>query len=287
MNALSEWFAKFFGHIGVSATEAMMIKLVHALLVLAASWWLYRLLKRAVRHRLEQVERNDEAAIRFYQNVIKLLVFGPGLLLAIHMLGIDLSMVFTTGGLFAVAFAFALKNLAENLVSGSMLRFERSIKPGDVLETGGALVRIKKIGFRATIARTKDERDLLIPNSQLIQDPVANFTYRDAVCRVQTTVGVSYSSDLGKVREVLEGVCKKIAGVSTHHAPSVKLNDFGSSSINYKISIWIEDPWKSGQFKSDLNEAIWRALKDAGIVIAIPQLGVHFEKNGDLPGITS
>jgi small-conductance mechanosensitive channel len=69
-----------------------------------------------------------------------------------------------------------------------------------------------------------------------------------------------------------------MVGLSDQHAPEVLLTDFGNSTVNYKVSVWIENPWDSGPIKSDLNEAIWRDLNKAGIVIAFPQLDVHFDE---------
>ncbi len=122
--------------------------------------------------------------------------------------------------------------LAENYVAGIMLRTERTIKSGDVLEVDGIMVRIRKIGFRDTIARSKEEKDILIPNSHLVQERIANYTFRDSICRVWTLIGVHYSSDLKKVREVLEGVCDNFEGLSDQHAPETLLTDFGASSVN-------------------------------------------------------
>jgi small-conductance mechanosensitive channel len=278
MNKLSELIGKIMGPFNAGNIEAMWIKGLQATLVLLVAFLISRWLQRLIDRRLRLDNKNDEAAIRTYKKVARFIIMVPGLLIGLHILGINLSAFFTTSGLFALAAAFAMKNIAENLVSGMMLRFERTIKPGDVLETEGIMVRVKKVGFRATTVRTKDERDLLIPNSQLVQDRVANYTYKDSLCRVWMTVGVSYSSDLYKVREVLEGVCNKMVGLSEQHAPEVLLTDFGDSSVNYKVSVWIEDPWNSGPIKSDLNEAIWRDLNKAGIVIAFPQLDVHFDE---------
>lgn len=278
MGTLSDWFSKLIGKIDLSRIETIGIELIYAAIIFLAALWITRLLQRIAERRLRQQNQDDEGVIRAYKNFVSFVVMVPGVLLAIHLTGVDLSSVFTTSGLFAVALGFAMKNVAENFVSGIMLRFERAIKPGDVLETEGALVRVKSIGLRATIARSKDEKDLLIPNSELVQTRVANFTYRDLVCRVWTVVGVAYSSDLNKVREVLESVCEKMEDKSDHHAPEVLLTDFGSSSVNYKVSVWIEDPWIGGVYKSNLNESIWWSLKDAGIVIAFPQLDVHVDR---------
>ena len=259
---------------------------VHALLVILLSlvcWWL---LRAAMKKRLSDEDNWDAIAIRTYQRAAFLVVMVPGVLVALHVLGFNMSPLFTTSGLFAVALAFAMKNISENYLAGAMIRFERTIKVGDVLQLGstGMMMRVKKIGFRDTIVRSKDEMDILIPNSDLVREKVANFTFRDATCRVKTFVGVSYSSDLDKVREVLETVCNTFADLSDRHAPQVLLTDFGNSSINYRISVWIEDPWTRGQVKSDLNEAIWDAFNDAGIVMAFPQLDVHFDETAPLVG---
>jgi len=278
MNKLSELFGELLELINVKSIEAMGIKIFAATAILLAAFWVSRMLKRFIDRRFSQDSHNDEATIRTYKNIARLIVMVPGILIAVHVLGINLSSFFTTSGLFAVALAFAMKNISENYISGMMLRLERTIKPGDVLETEGAMVRVKSIGFRATIARTKDERDLVIPNSQLVQNRVANYTYRDSVCRVETTVGVAYSSDLKKVQEVLESVCGQFDWTSSQHKPTVILSDFGASAVNFKIRVWIENPWDAGKRRALLNEAIWWGLKEAGIVIAYPQLDVHFDE---------
>lgn len=278
MNTLSKLLKEFLDLINVKSIEAMGVKLFAAIAVFLLAFWVWRMLKRFIERRLSQDSHNNQAAITFYKNIVRFIVMVPGILLAVHVLGLNLSSLFTTSGLFAVALAFALKNISENYVSGAMLRFERTIEPGDVLETEGDMVRIKSIGFRATIARTKEEKDLVIPNSQLIKDRVSNYTFRDSVCRVWTVIGVSYSSDLRQVRDVLEKVCAQMADQSDQHAPEVLLTDFGSSTVNYKVSVWIENPWDAGPYKSDLNEAIWWSLKEAGIVIAFPQLDVHVDR---------
>jgi small-conductance mechanosensitive channel len=228
---------------------------------------------------MSQDTPDEKTAVRRYKNMACSIVWTAGVLIALHVGGLKLSTFFTTGGLLAVAMAFALKNIAENYVAGIMIMLERTFKPGDVLESEGIMIRIEKIGRQHTIARTKDERDIMIPNSYLIQNKIANYTLKDSICRVWTMVGVSYSSDLKKVRKVLEDACGNLEGLSNMHAPEVLLAGFGDSTVNYKISVWIENPWNSGSVKSKLNEAVWWALKDAGIEIAFPQLDVHFDEN--------
>jgi small-conductance mechanosensitive channel len=142
------------------------------------------------------------------------------------------------------------------------------------------MVMVKKIGPRATIVRTKNEGDQIIPNAELVQNRVSNYTYRDSLYRLEATVGVSYDSDLHQVRMTIEEVCAGLDWRLTDKPSQVRLHEFGDSSVNYQIFVWIEHPWDSGKYGSELNEAIWWGLKDAGIVIAYPQLDVHLPRDG-------
>jgi small-conductance mechanosensitive channel len=126
--------------------------------------------------------------------------------------------------------------------------------------------------------RSKDEGDLILPNTELVQNPVSNFTYGDALHRLETTVGVAYTSDLRKVRATLEEVSGALDGRSSQRQPQVQLTEFGDSSVNFRILVWTDDPWAASQVRSELNEAIWWAFKEAGIIIDFPQLDVHIVK---------
>jgi small-conductance mechanosensitive channel len=137
------------------------------------------------------------------------------------------------------------------------------------------MVKVKKIGPRVTIVRSKSEVDIILPNAELIQNPISNHTYGDVLYRIDTTVGVAYTSDLRKVRATLEEVAGALDWKSSQKPPIVQLTEFGDSSVNFKILVWTEDPWAANRFRSELNEAIWWALKEADIVIAFPQLVVH------------
>ena len=279
MNKLSELFRGFAELINVKSIEAMGIKFFAATAIVLAAFGFRGCCSEVLIADLDKIAMNDEATICAYK--IHCPVPSSGAWrsdLPCTSWGSICPSLFTTGGLFAVALAFAMKNIAENYISGMLLRFERIIKPGDVLETEGAMVRVKSIGLRSTIVRSKYEKDLVIPNSELVQERVTNYTYRDVLCRIMTMVGVAYSSDLMKVRKILEHTCDQLEWKSDQHDPEVLLVEFGSSSVNYKISVWIEDPWESGPAKSHLNEAIWWALQKADIVMAYPQLDVHFDE---------
>lgn len=199
--------------------------------------------------------------------------------IVLRTIGIDLTALFAAGALFAVAIGFAMQNIASNFVSGVILLFERSIKPGDVVEVDGRLMSIREMGIRSTIARALNEEDLIIPNSLLVQSTVKNFTLRDTLYRLDAMVGVVYGSDMLRVRETLSGAAAGIAWRSTERDPVILMKEFGSSSVDFMVSVWTDDPWNLRQLRSDLNEAIWWALKKEGITIAFPQVDVHLDSS--------
>ena len=102
-------------------------------------------------------------------------------------------------------------------------------------------------------------------------------TLRDKDYRLRAQVGVTYGSDMREVRRVLEEVAKGVEWRKMDREPVVLLVGFGDSSVDWEVSVWIDDPWKIQQLRSALNEIIWWALKVAGITIAFPQLDLHFD----------
>lgn len=277
---LTELLGPVAGLFHVDSVEAMALRILGAVLVLLAAFWISGTTQRYLVRRLQRQDTGGAQAIHTYRQIVQAVVWVVGGAIALHTLGIDLTHMFTAGGLFAVALAFAMKDLAENLVSGLLLRLGGEIKHGDVLRTeDGEIVQVKKIGSRTSIVRTKEEADRIIPNAALAQNAISNYTHGDSLYRLETTVGVAYESDLRKVRTTLETVCEHLDWKSAQKQPLIQLLDFGDSSVVYRVLVWIEDPWISGRLRSELNEAIWWALKDVGIVIAFPQLDVHIAQD--------
>ena len=254
------------------ATVAVMVAVM--LVTWIVSWVVTRAIKKAFK--LRGVD--DEGNIGVVTRLTYYLILGAGLFIALRIAGIDLTALFAAGAVFAVALGFAMQNITANFVSGVILLSERAIKPGDVLNIDGRLVKVRDMGIRATIVRTLDDEDLIIPNSVLVQSTVTNHTFRDNLMRLRVPVGVSYGSDLHLVRQVLESAAGAVEWRIRDKRPVVLLVEFGNSSVDFEVSVWIEDPWASRRGRSDLREAIWWALKEAGITIAFPQLDLHLDE---------
>lgn len=276
MREISEFLATPLYTIG--ETQGTVGTALTVVLIILVTWWFARLLSKTIMRAFERGGTVDKEAVRPYAKFAKACVLLVGLGVAFNTLGFRLTAIFAAGGLFAVAIGFAMKNVAENFVSGLIMRLERSIKRGDILKVEGQVVTVKDVGIRFTLASNRDNEDLLIPNSILVQSMVTNRTLRDPLFRLRAPVGVTYSSDMKLVKETLTAAASAITWRSPERDPVVIMRAFGSSSVDWEVSVWVEDPWSVGQYVSELNEAIWWSLKDAGVVIAFPQLDVHFDE---------
>lgn len=261
----------------LAGTPITLASVVTFLLIVAITLWISRLSQRAVAKFFQLRGVNDEGAIGVTNRLVHYTVLLVGLGIGLDTLGFNLAALFAAGAVFAVAIGFALQNVAQNFVSGVLLLVERSIKPGDVLEHEGRRVKVMKMGIRTTIVRTKDEEDLIVPNSNLVSSTVKNYTLRDPFYRVRVPVGVAYSEDMEKVIEVLRAAAEAIPWRSQQRGPEILMKAFGASSVDFEVSVWIEDPWIFQKRVSDLHQVIWWALADAGITIAFPQLDLHLD----------
>jgi potassium efflux system protein len=224
-------------------------------------------LGRAWRQRGRRNEGNLHATSRLVHYVVMLVA----LALALETVGLSLNALFAAGAIFAIGIGFAVQNIAQNFVSGLILLFERTIKPGDVIEVEGTVVKVEELGIRTTLVRTRSDEEMIVPNGVLVQSTIKNFTLRDSLYRLRVAVGVPYDCDLRVVRATLERAAVAFSPRVEERAPAVLLTRFGDSSVNFDVSVWTDDPWAAGPLLSQLHESIWWALADVGIRIPFPQ----------------
>jgi small-conductance mechanosensitive channel len=261
----------------IRTTKVTTGSLLVVVVVVLATYLLSRLTRRAIQRFFEKKALTSRANSEVLQRISQYLIMLTGGVASLQVIGIDLSTLFAAGAIFAVGFGFAMQNIAQNFVSGIILLVERSIKQGDILEIEGQVVKVMKMGIRSTMVRTRNEEEIIVPNATLVQGMVKNYTLSDATYLLRATVGVVYSSDMRKVREVLEETGRRIPWRDKHHEPRVLMTEFADSAVNFQVFVWTHEPWIARRLTSELNEAIWWALKEAGIVIAFPQLDVHFD----------
>jgi small-conductance mechanosensitive channel len=261
----------------LSGTEVTLLSIFIFFLIIcisiALSFVLQRALKKGLAHRFEKQKGTLAAFLRLIHYAVIIIGFGIGL----QTIGINLSALFAAGAVFAIAIGFAMQNIVQNFVAGIILLVERIIKPGDILEIEGNVVKVVDMGIRTTIVRTWRDEELIMPNSIFSQSTVKNFTLRDNEFRLGITVGVEYGSDMKKVIEVLEKTARDIPWRLPEPEPRVLLMDFGDSAVIFAVYVNIDDPWKQRVYMSELRKAVWFAFKEAGITIAFHQVDIHFD----------
>lgn len=242
--------------------------------VMAVSLQASRLLQVTMRRVFAARGLGDTGTIESVLRLVHYSVLFIGLGIGLQTLGLNLGALFAAGAVFAVGIGLAMQHVAENFVSGLILLVERNIRPGDILEVDGELVRVQHLGIRSTVAATRDDEDLILPNSTLAQGRVKNLVLTTPYLRVRVSVGVAYDSDLRATMAALE---RAVAALESPHdrPPAVVLTSFDDSAVVFEASVWTENPWGKQQVVSSLSLAIWDALHEDGIVIAFPQLDVH------------
>jgi potassium-dependent mechanosensitive channel len=260
----------------LSGAPVTPITIATVLVVVFGSWWISTLARDGIARVMLSRSIGDEGSIGAISRLVQYVVVGSGIAVGLQTMGLNLSAVLTAGAVFAVGIGLAMQHVAENFVSGVILLVERTIRPGDVLEVDGALVRVEYLGIRSTVARTLDDEEVIFPNSLLVQTQIKNLRLTDTLLRIRMQVGVTYDSDLKKTMAALERAALTLPQVASR-PPVILLTGFGSSSVDFDVSVWSQSPWDKMRVKSALGLAIWNALKEEGIVIAFPQLDLHVD----------
>ena len=203
------------------------------------------------------------------------------------ILGYDFTKLTIILSALGVGIGFGLQGVVNNFVSGLILLFERPLTEGDTIEVGTSYARINKIGLRATIVRTFDEADLIIPNADLINNQVTNWTLTNRQVRLRVPVGVAYGSDVPLVVETIITCAKEQKDVVKSPAPEVLFMNFGDSSLNFELRVWINDIDGRLRLNSALYHEIERKFRELNIVIPFPQRDVHLLGNDEAGGLST
>ena len=199
-------------------------------------------------------------------------------LVTLSTVGIDLTAFALFGGAVGVGLGFGFQKVFSNLISGILLLLDRSIKPGDVIEVGSTFGRIQALRARYAAVRTRDGTEYLIPNEDLITTRVVNWSFSNKLVRLKIPFGVSYDSDIVLARKLVLEAAAATSRVLKVPKPVCHLKDFGESSIDLELRIWINDPEKGvSNIGSEIRLAIWISFKEHGIEFPFPQRDVHLK----------
>lgn len=198
-----------------------------------------------------------------------------GFLMAISFLGFSLQNLVVILGAFGIGIGFGLQDIVNNFLSGLILLFERPIKVGDGVLIDGEYGTVKRIGMRSTVVENLDEAELIVPNSQMISQKVTNWTLSNRRVRLVVPIGVAYGSDLEKVLEILKEAGSDHAEVLDDPAPSPLFVEFGGSSLDFELRVWISNVDERPRIKNELLLYLDRRFREEEIEIPFPQTDLH------------
>jgi potassium efflux system protein len=218
------------------------------------------------------------------QKTVSYLAYTVIFLITLGKLRIPLQSFATLGGGIAIGMGFAAQTVIKNFISGFILLGEKPIEIGDLVEVGGILGNVKDIGSRSTLLRTGENKDILVPNSNFLENTITNWTRKDRRIRAQVTVGVVYGSPVDQVKELLLQAADTCDQVLKKPQPFVLFNDFGDNALIFDVYFWIEVVGVLGRrrIQSALRFKIDELFRTAGIDIAFPQRDVHLDAQGPL-----
>ncbi|MBR9987825.1 MAG: mechanosensitive ion channel family protein [Desulfosarcina sp.] len=238
----------------------------------ALSWGLQALL-------MEKVLSSRQMDTGARLSIVRLVHYGlvlVGFLVALSALGFELKNVTIIGGALGVGIGFGMQAIVNNFVSGLILLFERPIKVGDVIQlSDGQQGRVLNLGLRATTIQTFDRAEIVVPNGDLIASSVTNWTLGDRGMRLTIPVGVAYGSDVETVMRVLMAVATESTQVLKDPQPMVLFLNFGDSSLDFQLRVWIADFNDRRIIQSALIREIDRRFRVEGVEIPFPQRDLH------------
>jgi small-conductance mechanosensitive channel len=258
------------------AVVVVILALVLARLAVKLACWL-----------LGRVTRFDTAQTLLAQKIISIAIWAATFMIAIDVLGIDLTALAVFSGAFGLAVGFGLQKTFGNLLAGIILLMDRSIKPGDVIAVNDGITntvgQVKKIGLRAVSVTTRDKKEYLIPNENLMINQVENWSYSSRNVRMRIPVAIAYGCDVDLAERLMLQAAGENTRVLDTPAPAVWLKAFGTDAIEFEILVWIQDPEEGlGNLRSDVLKRVWRLFNESDVQVPFPQRDLNLRDTPEL-----
>ena len=233
-----------------------------------------------------RIQRNEDLSPSMRVLTVKLMqiaLYGAAFFIGVKAVGFDLTGLAVLSGAIGVGLGFGLQKVVSNLVSGVIILLDKSIKPGDVISLGETFGWINSLGARYVSITTRDGKEYLIPNEDLITTQVVNWSHSNDYVRLDIFFGTSYDDDPHLVRQVAIDAASSVGRVLEDRAPVCHIVGFGDSSVDYVLRFWIRDPTGGlTNVRGAVFLALWDAFKTQGISIPFPQREVRLlgKENG-------
>ena len=260
-------------------TRVSLLTVLQVVVILVAIYAAVKLLNRVIGHSIRRATGLDATQQLLGQKLASVAILIAAFFIGIDLIGIDLTALAVFSGAFGLAVGFGLQKTFGNLIAGIILLMDRSIKPGDVIVVGESFGHVTKIGVRAVSIVTRDGKEHLIPNENLMTQEVENWSYSSRDVRVHIPVGVAYDCDLPLAQKLMVQAASESSRVMKNRPPKVWLIAFGESSVEHEILVWISDPEQGvGSVRSEILNRVWTLFKENDIDIPFPQRDIRIKE---------
>lgn len=258
--------------VNVGAARVSLLTVTSFVLSIALLLILYLWVVKALALRIRRTQSLDAGMKAAAIKLIKLVLLTAVVIAALVTAGVDLTLLTVLGGALAVGVGLGLQKTVSNYVSGFVLIFEDSVRPGDIIGVGETFGVVQELNARHVVVRTGDGMDVLIPNEELVTNRITHWSYDDRNVRLRIPLQIGYEDDPEQACAVLEEIGKSEARVLAQPPPQALVVGFGDYGINIELAVWISDPEHGlAELRSHLNRRIWRELKQRGFTQPYPR----------------
>ena len=236
-------------------------------IVKVIAWiFLVGILLKIIKSLVYKSKRFDDAKRFSIYTLSKYVIIVLSFMIGLHLLGLDALLV---------GFGLGMQNLFSDYISGLIILIDTSIKVGDVLEINGLVCKVEEINLRTTTVLTRDDKWIILPNTDLTRNQLINWTHSDLTLRFDVSTRVDYNSDIDLVMNIMQQTAQKLEKIRTEPKPIVRFEEFAESSLNFRIYFWSDEIFRIENIKSEYRILLFKAFNKENITIPFPQRVIH------------
>ena len=245
-------------------------------IVKVIAWvFLVGILLKIIKSLVYKSKRFDDAKRFSIYTLSKYVIIVLSFMIGLHLLGLDVSLLLAGSAALLVGFGLGMQNLFSDYISGLIILIDTSIKVGDVLEINGLVCKVEEINLRTTTVLTRDDKWIILPNTDLTRNQLINWTHSDVTLRFDVSTRVDYNSDIDLVMRIMQQTAQKLEKIRTEPKPIVRFEEFAESSLNFRIYFWSDEIFRIENIKSEYRILLFKAFNKENITIPFPQRVIH------------
>lgn len=253
---------------GFTLKIATFVKLFALLFVIT-------IILKIIRYSIYKSDRFDAPKKFSIYTLTKYIIIIFTLIYGLRVVGFDVSVLLAGSAAILVGFGLGMQNLFSDYISGLIILIDSSIKVGDILDIDGLICQVQEINLRTTTVFTRDDKYIILPNTDLTRNHLINWTHSEITSRFDVSVGVDYSSDVDQVIAIMLDVAARFDQIKKEPQAFVRFKEFGDSSLDFGIFFWSDEIFRIEKIKSDYRIALFKAFNENEISIPFPQRVIH------------